>query len=138
VRRKLADQTEETDITYAGSPIVAGSGEAAPDVPGLQPALHSALAADSGHTALYIAGSSGAPSRLPLEQPGLRHLLVGGSSDGFDDMLPDPERRVADRYGAGTEGALVIVRPDGYIGLRSELGDDAAVRAYFERIFVGD
>jgi 2-polyprenyl-6-methoxyphenol hydroxylase-like FAD-dependent oxidoreductase len=138
VRRKLADQTEETDITYAGSPIVAGSGEAAPDVPGLEPALHSALAAGNGHTALYIAGSEGQPSRLAADQPDLRHLLVGGTSDGFDDLLPDPERRVAERYGAGAEGALVIVRPDGYIGLRTELGNDEAVRAYFERIFVGN
>jgi 2-polyprenyl-6-methoxyphenol hydroxylase-like FAD-dependent oxidoreductase len=144
VRRKLAEQTEETDIVYSDSPIVASSkrrhgdprpGDAAPDVPGLEPTLHSVLAADSGHTALYIAGSDGAPSRLSLEQPGLRHLLVGGTSDGFDDVLADPGRRVAERYGAGSDGALVIVRPDGYIGLRTSLGDGDAARAYFDRIY---
>ena len=144
VRRKLAEQTEETDIAYSDSSVVASSkgrhggpqpGDAAPDVPGLEPALHSVLAANSDHTALYIAGSDGTPPRLSLEQPGLRHLLVGGASDGFDDVLPDPERLVAERYGAGSEGALVIVRPDGYIGLRTSLADAGGARAYFDQIY---
>jgi hypothetical protein len=63
--------------------------------------------------------------------------MVGdaGSSDGFDEALADAERRVAERYGAGAEGAVLIVRPDGYIGLRAGLGDAEAVRAYFDGIY---
>jgi hypothetical protein len=45
-------------------------------------------------------------------------------------VVLDPDRCVAERYGVGDEGGLVLVRPDGYIGLRAELGDEAAVASY--------
>jgi 2-polyprenyl-6-methoxyphenol hydroxylase-like FAD-dependent oxidoreductase len=73
VQHTLADQVEETDIAYRDSAIVGRSprgrkgprpGEAAPDVTGVEPALHTALAEGAGHTALYVAGeqTSRAPS----------------------------------------------------------------------------
>jgi 2-polyprenyl-6-methoxyphenol hydroxylase-like FAD-dependent oxidoreductase len=142
VERKLAAQVEETDLAYPDSPIVAGpgkhrtgprAGDAAPDVPGLDPPLHSTLAADSGHTALYIGGAGDEPARLRVDEPGLRHVLVGPGEDtnAFDAALADSERRVAERYGPG----LVVVRPDGYVGLRCGLDDEAALRAYLAGIF---
>ncbi len=57
------------NIAYPDSPITAGAGkrdrahprpgEATTDVPGFEPALHSVLATDPGHTALYISGTGG-------------------------------------------------------------------------------
>jgi 2-polyprenyl-6-methoxyphenol hydroxylase-like FAD-dependent oxidoreductase len=132
VQHVLADQVEETDIAYRDSPIVTGPhgprraprpGDAAPDVPGL--GLHSALAAGTGHTALYVAGAGEAPR--PVAGEGLRHVLVWDTDPGgFDAVLSDPGGRAAERYGTG----LVLVRPDGYIGLCADLGDGDAVESY--------
>ena len=49
----------------------------------------------------------------------------------------DPERKVAARYGLDDDGGLVVVRPDGYIGLRAELGDQRAIADYLVRIGKG-
>ena len=115
LRRKLADQTEETEISYRDSPIVAQGrqghggprpGDAAPDVPGLAGgrSLHELLAEDSGHTLLEI----GAPSSEPAAQS-LRRVTV------TPDI--DPEGLVARRYGVDQAGRHFVIRPDGYIGL---------------------
>jgi hypothetical protein len=146
VERKLAAEVEMTSVAYPDSPIGARArkddsgprpGEAAPDVTGLDPPLHSVLAADSGHTALHIAGANGRPVRLAPEREGLRHVLVGeaGAAESFDELVNDPERLVARRYGVGDRGGLVLVRPDGYVGMRAELDDAAAANAYLDGIF---
>ncbi|MGD9573044.1 MAG: FAD-dependent monooxygenase [Thermoleophilia bacterium] len=145
VAHRLADSVEETDVAYRDSPVVAGArgthggprpGDAAPDVPGLPSSLHDALAAGSGHTALYIAGADGVPETLVRADVD-RHVLVGDLGRGgveFDARIPDPERLAAGRYGLGDRGGLLLVRPDGYIGLRAELDDPEAVRDYLEAI----
>jgi 2-polyprenyl-6-methoxyphenol hydroxylase-like FAD-dependent oxidoreductase len=146
VERKLAAELEMTSVAYRDSPMVARPrpgqegprpGEAAPDVPGLDPPLHTVLAAGSGHTALYIAGANGQPRRLAPERDGVRHVLVAeaGAPESFDDLVADPERLVAQRYGVGDRGGLVLVRPDGYVGMRGELDDAAALHAYLDGIF---
>ena len=148
IRMRLADGTEEIDVAYPDSPIVARHGhhhhshgphpgESAPDVPGVQPALHTVLAAGTGHTALYVAGSDGPSQRLALDDD-VRHVLVGDDVAAaaeaqprtYDAVVADPERAVAERYGLGGHGGLVLVRPDGYIGLHTRFGDDDAVSAY--------
>jgi hypothetical protein len=144
IRSRLADQTEEIDVGYRDSEIVGSGrsghggpwpGEAAPDVPGLDAPLHRALAAGSGHTALYVAGADGPTAPLALD--GLRHVLAGGDGSSFDEVIADPERRVAERYGVGHAGGLVLVRPDGYIGMRANLGDEYSVTEYLARIVAG-
>ena len=68
-------------------------------------------------------------------------MLIGDTDtngDSFDQALPDPERRVAERYGLGDRGGFVMVRPDGYVGVRAELGDNDSVAAYLTGIFQGD
>jgi hypothetical protein len=102
-------------------------------VTGVEPALHTALAGGVGHTALYVAGEQDVPRPL-AGADGIRHLLVADRDPGtFDAVLLDPDRRVAERYGIGDEGGLVLVRPDGYLGHRTELGDEAAVSSYLAR-----
>ncbi len=44
---------------------------------------------------------------------------------------------MAERYGIGSEGGLVAVRPDGYIALRAGLGDEAALASYLAAVTNG-
>jgi hypothetical protein len=53
-----------------------------------------------------------------------------GVTDGFDAVVIDPKRRVADRYGLSSAGGVVVIRPDGYIGLFAERDDPDAVADY--------
>jgi 2-polyprenyl-6-methoxyphenol hydroxylase-like FAD-dependent oxidoreductase len=151
VQRLVRDQGEMINIAYPDSPITGGAGprdpahprpgEATTDVPGFEPALHSVLAADTGHTALYISGTAGPPAKLATNGAGVRHVLIGDAGtngDSFDQVLPDPGRRVAEHYGLGARGGFVLVRPDGYIGVRAELGDNDSVTGYLMGIFEDD
>jgi hypothetical protein len=76
----------------------------------------------------------GGAQPLALEGAEARHVLVGGGDGVFDAAIGDPARRVAGRYGVGDAGGLVVIRPDGYVGLRAALGDRAAVDAYLARV----
>jgi 2-polyprenyl-6-methoxyphenol hydroxylase-like FAD-dependent oxidoreductase len=145
IRHRLAAQTEETDISYRESPVVASTdrrhagvrpGQAAPDVPGLD--LHRVLARGPGHTALYVAPAGDAMPGAGSE-PG-RSVLVADAApadSGFDEVVLDPERTVAARYGVDGDGAFLLVRPDGYVGLRAELGDQRAIADYLACLGIG-
>ena len=145
IRSRLADETEEVDVAYRDSPIVATGradhggprpGDAAPDVVGIQPALHTVLAAATGHTALYVSGTHVVPAPIELQGAGVRHVLVGPGSDNaaFDRVVFDPDRLIANRYEIGVRGELVMVRPDGYIGLRTGIDDQTGVESYLAGI----
>jgi 2-polyprenyl-6-methoxyphenol hydroxylase-like FAD-dependent oxidoreductase len=148
VQRSAREQGEMINIAYPDSPIIATAstrdrahprpGEATTDVPRFEPALHSVLATHAGHTALYIAGTGEPPAKLATNGTELRHVLIGdagANGDSFDQVLPDRERRVAKRYGLGDRGGLVVVRPDGYVGVRAALDDIDTVTAYLTGIF---
>jgi hypothetical protein len=141
VRRTLAAQTEETDIDYRTSSIVAGvrlhgavqPGDIAPGVPGtgLQRVLagagpsHLLLSFDDAHAR---AGSALPPASLP----GVRRINVGGATVGgaraVGDAIDDDDGRIRKRYGL-ERGGLVLVRPDGYIGFVGRPGDMSGVEA---------
>jgi 2-polyprenyl-6-methoxyphenol hydroxylase-like FAD-dependent oxidoreductase len=126
LRRRMAEMTEETDLDYRGSPIVAGAaarrgapqpGDPAPDVPELGGGtpFHSLLARGAGHTVVHVAPSA----RAAGGPDGTRHIVVRdapGDADGADEVVVDAGRQVAARYGFGDEGGTIAVRPDGYIG----------------------
>jgi hypothetical protein len=44
-------------------------------------------------------------------------------------VVDDPERKIAQRYGLKTPDGVVLVRPDGYVGAISPLGDRAPIDA---------
>ncbi len=48
-------------------------------------------------------------------------------------MVFDPDRLIANRYEIGVRG-LVMVRPDGYIGLRTGIDDQTGVESYLAGI----
>ena len=64
---------------------------------------------------------------VPHELP--EDLLVKG------DILLDPRGELHHRYGARS-ACLYVVRPDGYIGFRSQPPDAEALSSYFTRIFL--
>src|SRR5690349_8232584 len=51
-------------------------------------------------------------------------------------LLLDPEREAHSLYGATAE-ALYFIRPDGYIGFRSQPADLAPLLEYLRTIFLG-
>jgi hypothetical protein len=126
----LAAETEETRVTYRTSPVVERShrshrspqpGDAAPDVAVVN--LHRTLARATGQTALYIAGRGQVPELIAASDI-QRHVLVTDAKapkSAFDELIPDPDRAVAERYGTGENGGLFVIRPDGYIASRSDL-----------------
>jgi 2-polyprenyl-6-methoxyphenol hydroxylase-like FAD-dependent oxidoreductase len=141
VRAELADQTEETNINYRDSPLVAGAehaagpkpGDAAPDVAGLS--LHSVLADGTGHTLLQVGGAPAKPEWV--ERTAVRRVLVSdrtSSEPDYDVTVFDAEHRIQQRYGVAEEGALFAIRPDGYVGLRADVEDGGALAAYLDNV----
>ena len=51
-------------------------------------------------------------------------------------IVLDPQGALHRRYGAGSE-CLYLIRPDGYVGFRSQPADGAALDAYLSSIFAG-
>jgi hypothetical protein len=128
IAHALAEETEETRVAYRDSPIVASShrsqrgpqpGDAAPDVGAVD--LHRTLARATGQTALSIAARGQIPE--PIADSSIqRHVLVTDTpapTSAFDDVITDPDRAVAARYGTDQHGGLFVIRPDGYIASRS-------------------
>jgi 2-polyprenyl-6-methoxyphenol hydroxylase-like FAD-dependent oxidoreductase len=127
IAHMLAEETEETRIGYRNSPIVEPShrphhgpqpGDAAPDVAAVN--LHHTLARATGNTALYIAERGQIPE--PIAAGNIqRHALVTDAeapTSAFDEVISDPDRAVAARYGTGENGGRFVIRPDGYIASR--------------------
>lgn len=98
------------------------AGDRAPD--GLLSGARLYSLRDGTRFMLLVFSGPGGPPALEVDPRRVRVLAVGGTEDAL--------RR---RYGA-VDGALVLVRPDGYIGFRGGLADGAALRRYLERALV--
>jgi 2-polyprenyl-6-methoxyphenol hydroxylase-like FAD-dependent oxidoreductase len=141
VQHAIARQIEETDIAYRASPVVAGRGlhdgprpgDAAPDVAGTGLRASLLAAPPEAHVAVTVAGHDGTPAALAPDER-LWQVLVaadGAPAEGFDAVVADGARAVAHRYGIDGRGGMLIVRPDGYLGLIAELGDTVALERWF-------
>ncbi|RYZ32646.1 MAG: 3-(3-hydroxyphenyl)propionate hydroxylase, partial [Propionibacteriaceae bacterium] len=73
-----------------------------------------------------------APTPGPL--PGVRTLRVRDLAASPDDVV-DTDGQLTDAFGA-TGRSLVLIRPDGYVGLISDTGDAAAVSLYLATVGV--
>ena len=133
-RSALADETEETTLTYHGSPAVVGSaahakirgGDHLPDVSGTD--LRRVLSTETGHVLVTLG-----PGRAAAELPGVRQVLLADTDaavDGFDVVVADPDRRAAARFGLAS--GRIMVRPDGYVGAIADGDDDRPITAYRE------
>ncbi len=118
IRRRLADQVEETAINYHLSAIVADdghhhrgtvrAGDAAPEAKMEDgSSLHALLAARTGHT--Y-------PARGQLAAPLRRRAGAARRRGGRPLRLVD--------------GATVAIRPDGYVGLVASKDGERALERY--------
>ena len=83
-----------------------------------------------GHFTLLSFGA--APGTIKAAPFGLRTLQVVRQPAGPDDVA-DTDGYLARAYGA-TSRTLVLIRPDGYIGLISDAGDVSAVSDYLAAI----
>jgi 2-polyprenyl-6-methoxyphenol hydroxylase-like FAD-dependent oxidoreductase len=133
-RARIVDELEEVSVGYRGSPIVVDgrhgpvqAGDAAPDVAGVDLARHLTR---EGHTLLRVPGRDGSLPRIeyPIEAE-----VVTVSANGAGE-ISDPKRRIAARYGLEKEGGVVVVRPDGYVGVIAALEDTAPIWTYARRL----
>lgn len=130
----------ELDIDYGASPIVMGEanqalgpGQRLPDTIEVQLAsgercgLHE-LAHRAGHTALLVGGSSSRDDdlarligsiRARTDGPLIEAALVLTTGSGDQDAWARLAPAAADQLGIG-EITLLIVRPDGHVGLRAD------------------
>lgn len=77
-------------------------------------------------TLLLFVGAGGPPTLAGVDPARVQVLPITPARD--------PDGALRRRYAAG-RGALVLVRPDGYIGFRGELSAGAALGRYLARIF---
>jgi hypothetical protein len=78
---------------------------------------------------------AGAAPAVEASPVGVRTFRVVGQPAGPDDIA-DTEGRLASAYGAG-DRTLVLIRPDGYVGLISDAGDASAVSDYLAVVVDG-
>ena len=63
------------------------------------------------------------------------HLLAASTEQPWDGPRYDDPRLIAHRRYGVTAPALALIRPDGYIGFRSQPANGNALRDYLDRIF---
>ena len=137
-QRPLVDAVEEVVVNYRSSPIVGAApelpvmpGDALPAVPGtdLWDVVSSIMRVHTGHVAIVVTGSDGRSPALDLPPTVpvvtvAAHAVVGGHH------VADPNRAVAARIGAGAEGRVLLVRPDGYVAHSVALDQVGTLHAY--------
>jgi hypothetical protein len=133
--------TIQLDINYRGSALARDdrdesallrAGDRAPDATKLTTADGEHRLFDltrGGRFTLLSFGATPAREALP---PGLRTLHVTGQPAGTGDIA-DNDGNLASAYSAN-DRTLVLIRPDGYIGLISDAGDVSAVSGYLAAI----
>ncbi len=148
----------ELDIDYGGSPIVMGDkhdalapGQRLPDtievcLAGGRTCMLHELANHAGHTALLIGGSSShtealAPIDDVIRAQSLASIIIeeivviaAGSDDRSRYARITPT--AAEQLGIG-EITLLVIRPDGHIGLRSDRNHVEDIAAYQQLLVSG-
>ena len=133
-------ETQQLDLGCAGSPLAeerraqpgrVQAGDRAPDAPCLLACSQPTRLFDQfrGPHWTLLGYELGAPSRI-APRPGLQVRTVGASGD-----LVDADGHIRDGYDL-TPGTWILVRPDGYVGLMADEGDEAAIERYLERVAV--
>jgi len=133
--------TTQLDVGYRGSALARDdrrgtaplrAGDRAPDATKLTTVEGERRLFDLTRGGRFTLLSFGATPALEAPPSGLRSLHVVGQPASPDDIA-DTEGHLASAYGA-TGRTLVLVRPDGYIGLISDAGDVSAVSDYLGAI----
>lgn len=106
------------------------AGDRAPDATGLRTPEGERRLFDLTRGGRFTLLSFGAPPAI--DALGLTTVHVVEEPAGLGDIA-DPEGHLADAYDAGAH-TLVLIRPDGYIALISDVGDVSAVTGHLESI----
>jgi len=146
LKEAMAERLAEVSIDYRGSAWVENhglglvhAGDRAPDAVLYDRAARAErrvfeLLKTPGFVLLAFEGYEGAP---PVEDilrdlPGKVYRVTRPGREIEPGMLEDRDCRARTAYGAGEEGLLVLIRPDGYVGYRGE--NAAALSGYLERL----
>jgi 2-polyprenyl-6-methoxyphenol hydroxylase-like FAD-dependent oxidoreductase len=116
VRRRVTRTLAELDVAYAGSPLVVGDGERVPADLGVR---------GPRHTVVVRQGAD--PDAAGALRLRACVALLRGWRDRVDVIeRPDPR---------ASQDAVWVVRPDLYVGFRSEPADPVALLGWLERVF---
>lgn len=87
-----------------------------------------------GFVLLAFEGYGGAQAGAGIlrDLPGKVYRVTRPGQEDAPGALEDRDCQAHKRYGAGEEGLLVLIRPDGYVGYRGE--NAAALSGYLERL----
>ncbi|HUB57200.1 MAG TPA: FAD-dependent monooxygenase [Mycobacterium sp.] len=143
-RRFMAENATEVNLSYQNSPVAVGrrpgrakvsAGEHLPHVveAEVQKQLGAVLGPDTGHVILTIAGAHVAPA---AGDRGHTQVLVTTDCTpvaGYDAVIADPKGVVGQRFGL-SDGGLVVIRPDSYIGAIATLHDTTTIADYFATV----
>ncbi len=143
--RVMASNITETNIAYKDSPVVLAAtprhtkvtpGQHVPHIDDaeLQKQISAAWEPEhTGHTVLTVTGNAPAPAAGPAGQMQVLITADGAPVGGYDVVVADPDGLVAKRFGL-SDGGLVVVRPDGYLGAITALNDRTGVADYFAQV----
>jgi 2-polyprenyl-6-methoxyphenol hydroxylase-like FAD-dependent oxidoreductase len=141
----------ELNVDYSGSPIVCGdanshlaAGQRLPDTITVRPSggepcrLHN-LTQRAGHTLVLLGGATGQGSELAYvlaalqkiaaDSPIFEAAVAFGASNGLPGQIGHLEVGAADELGV-ERITLLAVRPDGYVGMRSDRDHLGALERY--------
>lgn len=139
VRRDAS--TIELDVSYRGSVLARDdradtaalrAGDRAPDAPGLTTVKGEHRLFDLLRGYRFTLLRFGAAPAVDAAPANLRTLRVVERPTGPDEIA-DPAGHLAHAYDP-TDRTLVLIRPDGYIGLISDAGNTAAVSHYLAAV----
>jgi hypothetical protein len=113
------------------------AGDRAPDATGLATTDGERRLFDLTRGAGFTLLAFGTAPAVASSALGVRSVRVvaqseGAAAGGAVDVV-DSSRQLAAAYGA-TDGTLVLIRPDGYIGLISDAGDASSVSDYLAAV----
>jgi 2-polyprenyl-6-methoxyphenol hydroxylase-like FAD-dependent oxidoreductase len=161
IQKRVRSQITEVSVNYRESPIVKEhrngllqslmphnlhAGDRAPDVAGLlgaagEPHRLFELLRGTKHALLVLPAESTKHADLAdglrLWADELDIFMVAAEAVADADsrlaIIADPQNQLAQRLDADP-GSLILIRPDGYVGLFSNRIDVEAVRSYFEQL----
>jgi 2-polyprenyl-6-methoxyphenol hydroxylase-like FAD-dependent oxidoreductase len=146
VREAMVERLAEVGVDYRGTPWVENhglgpvhAGDRAPDIvlydraAGVERRLFDLLKTP-GFVLLSFDGYEGAKAGPDILRnlPGKVYRVTRPGQEIAPGSLEDRDCRARTAYGAGEEGLLVLIRPDGYVGFRGE--NAAALTAYAENL----
>jgi 2-polyprenyl-6-methoxyphenol hydroxylase-like FAD-dependent oxidoreductase len=146
VKETMVERMAEVSIDYRGSAWVENhglgpvhAGDRAPDAVLYDRAARAErrvfdLLKTPGFVLLVFEGCEGPPAGagLPPYMPGRMYRVTRPGQESEPGTLEDRDCQARTVYGAGEEGLLVLIRPDGYVGYKG--GNAAALTGYFGRL----